>query len=504
MITSHKHTHIAEKVREVASSLFKQSLFLAVIVLLQFSVQAGVSFDGSPGTAAPPTGLGGYVMTPFGLDNVNAVHGFGTPNYNTPSVAVPLGNCSGAISFDVPLDHRRIGTGFPSWSNGYTGDVYMGQGKTIKIMLPAGTKAFYFYATDEGYDPATNTYPGNTFNVKADGDDGSTSGMIPIVSPSGAKYFGFYATGGSSLMMITVTSTNLRAVIGEFGISCQSAPKLPSDQKAGSLLVYPYYDTRQGSDTRLTLSNVGDKDATVHMFFIDKTCSQSDFFLCLTPNASISELISTFDPENIGHILALAVDKTTGAPIAYNGLIGNEFVNNDTFSDTFGAEAFWANENTPINEADWTATLKFGSVYDAVPSQLTAEILSPLDSIGQRIYTAGLIGDINGGTLGGASMVGTGYLFDQNEKPYSFSSFLLGSCQASEIIDCTKPRVVRTMARAIPSGTTGTIRLNVGGAVGLLMTPKTNKWKGIRTLHKTAGKSATLKVPVYGAGCNNY
>ncbi len=505
MITSHKHTFNLDKLREAASILLKASILGAVILLLQLSVQAGVSFDGTPGTAAPPTGLGGYTMTPFGLDTVNAVNPYGAPIFNTSSVAVPTGGCTGSIGFTPNLDHRRVGVSFPAWSHGYTGDVYMGANLTpIKITLPAGTKAFYFYAADEGYDPANNNYPGITYNVKADGDDGSTSGMIPVLSPQGAKYFGFYATAGSSLMMITVTSSGPRPVIGEFGISCQSAPKLPSDQKAGSLLVFPFYDTRQGSDTRLTMSNVGDKDATVHMFFIDKTCAQSDFFICLTPNASFTELISTFDPENNGHILALAVDRTTGAPIAYNGLIGNEFINNATYCDTFGAEAFWANENTPINQADWTATLKFGSTYDAVPSQLTAEIQSPVDAIGQRIYTVGLIGDVNGGSLSGAGMVGTGYVFDQNEKAYSFSAFLAGTCQASEIIDATRPRIVRTMARSIPSGMTGTIKMNIGGGVGLLMTPKTNKWKGIRTLHKTAGKSANLIVPVFTPGCNNY
>ena len=398
MITSRTHTFNLGKLRKAASKLIKSSILGAAIVLLQFTAQAGVSFDGTPGTAAPPTGLGGYVMTPFGLDNVNAVNG--SQNFNTSTVAVPAGGCSGSIAFTPNLDHRRVGVSFPAWSHGYTGDVYMGQNNTsIKITLPAGTKAFYFYAADEGYDPANNNYPGITYDVKADGDDGSTSGMIPVLSPQGAKYFGFYATGGSSLMMITVTSSGPRPVIGEFGISCQSSPKMPSDQKAGSLLVFPFYDTRQGSDTRLTMSNVGDKDATVHMFFIDKTCAQSDFFICLTPNASFTEMISSLDPENIGHILALAVDKVTGAPVAHNGLIGNEFINNATYCDTFGAEAFWANADTPIDEADWTATLRFGSTYDAVPSQLTAEIQSPLDAIGQRIYTAGLIGDVNGGSL---------------------------------------------------------------------------------------------------------
>ncbi len=307
----------------------------------------------------------------------------------------------------------------------------------------------------------------------------------------------------AALKLIKLSTIGTVLVLLQFAVQA-NVPMLPSDQKAGSLLVFPFYDTRQGSDTRLTLSNVGDKDATVHMFFIDKTCAQSDFFICLTPNASFTELISSLDPENNGHILALAVDRVTGAPVAHNGLIGNEFINNATYTDTFGAEAFWANADTPINQADWTATLNFGSTYDAVPSQLTAEIQSPVDAIGQRIYTVGLIGDVNGGSLSGAGMVGIGYVFDQNEKPYSFSAFLLDGCQSSELITYTKPRIVRTMEKAIPSGLTATIRMNIGGGVGLLMTPKTNKWKGIRALHKTAGKSATLKVPVFSPGCNNY
>ena len=161
MITSHTHTFNLGKLRKAASKLLKASLLGSVMLLLQFAAQAGVSFDGSPGTAAPPTGLGGYVMTPFGLDNVNAVNG--SQNFNTSSVAVPAGGCSGSIAFVPNLDHRRVGVSFPAWSHGYTGDVYMGQNNTsIKITLPAGTKAFYFYAADEGYDPANNNYPGIT------------------------------------------------------------------------------------------------------------------------------------------------------------------------------------------------------------------------------------------------------------------------------------------------------------------------------------------------------
>jgi hypothetical protein len=50
----------------------------------------------------------------------------------------------------------------------------------------------------------------------------------------------------------------------------------------------------------------------------------------------------------------------------------------------------------------------------------------------------------------------------------------------------------------IPSGRTGTLKWNSGGSVGLILTPKqgTNKWTGIRTLHKTAVSAGALVIPV--------
>jgi hypothetical protein len=48
----------------------------------------------------------------------------------------------------------------------------------------------------------------------------------------------------------------------------------------------------------------------------------------------------------------------------------------------------------------------------------------------------------------------------------------------------------------VPTGQVGTIKLNIGAGVGLLMTPRTATWKGIRTLHKTGLTTTTLTIPV--------
>ena len=146
-----------------------------------------IVFDGSPGTSAPPATLGPYTMTPFGRDPRPT----GTTVTDVPDDA-------GTIMFSQPLTHSTIGNGWATWSHGYTGDVYHTAVRPVTITLPAGTRAFYFYAEPNFF---------NVFNVTATAQDGTTSGPIPVQGNSGAKYFGFYATGTLDLASISVTTT---------------------------------------------------------------------------------------------------------------------------------------------------------------------------------------------------------------------------------------------------------------------------------------------------------
>ena len=162
--------------------------------------ESSIAFDGSPGTAAPPSTLGPYTMTQFGDD--------GRPNGDTVS-DVP--DPAGTITFSPSLTHTQVGVGWATWSHGYTGDVYSTSGTTITISLPAGTKAFYFYAEPNQF---------SLFSVEATAQDGTTSGPIDVQGNSGAQYFGFYATGSATLSSITVTTADPTGfAVGEFGIS---------------------------------------------------------------------------------------------------------------------------------------------------------------------------------------------------------------------------------------------------------------------------------------------
>ena len=378
--------------------------------------------------------------------------------------------------------------------------------------------------------PAGGTAFTLTGGVIPGGSPGSCTVTVNVTAAVTGNYFNTLPTGalqtsnGSStstvIATLTVVAPPPAAVVVGVG-----------DGKAGSLLIFPYYNSKNGSDTRLTISNTGDKNATIHLFFVDASCNQADLNICLTPNASQSFLASEYDPENTGYLIAVAVSNdpanwggtAIGCPVQYNGLIGNAFVNDGAYTGNYGAEAFWAHNAPAMADCDLTnsvATLRFSGncgsgVYDMQPNQLVAEIQSPNDSIGQKIVTVGLTGSLSSGIAGtGAAQVGVGVASNDGEKPGSFSSPWTGTCQRSFVIDPRTPRVPGGLGSQIgvnnnaliPAGRTGTLRWNVTGAVGLIMTPKlgTNKWSGIRTLHKTRVTTAvnTLTIPIFSeSGC---
>jgi hypothetical protein len=292
-----------------------------------------------------------------------------------------------------------------------------------------------------------------------------------------------------------------------------------SDQKAGSVLVYPYYTSsaQAKTDTRVTISNIGKDWVAVHLFFIERGCTQADQFLCLSPNASYAEKTSVLDPEFTGYIIAVAVDSW-GRPVQQNQLIGNAFVNDGDYVGNYGAEAFAGNgqHGSPTATIDgMNATLIFnGKVLDQTPNQFAVEIQSPNDAVGQRIITVGLgggstglAGNISSGSLSGGAQVGIGALYRGDEQFRSFSGFLAGSCQRVGTINATTPRIPNGMAAFLQKGDVGVLRFDVTAAVGLFLTPKTapNVWSGIRTLHKTrVNASSTLTMPVFEPGCGTY
>ncbi len=302
-------------------------------------------------------------------------------------------------------------------------------------------------------------------------------------------------------------------------IGCQSpAPAVPSarvsDQKPGSVLVYPYYTSNMAGtdDTRISMTNVISPNtpkayqAYVHVFLVDgNNCMQTDFYVCLTRGATYTFTAFDIDPEITGYVIAVAVNEQ-GFPTQNNVLIGNAFVNTTNYFGNYGAESFAANSADPASlYADYGSTAKLffdGIGYDAVPKEFAVEIQSPVDVPApfQKIVTAGLIGDLSTGAVQGAGQVGSGQIINQNEDFKSVNNILVGNCQAIGNIS-DNLRVAGKLSNLIPMGMAGTVKLKVGGAVGLLLTPRTEQWGGIRTLHKTATVATCLIIPIFTPSC---
>ena len=311
----------------------------------------------------------------------------------------------------------------------------------------------------------------------------------------------------------------LAALIALCAVSFAQASRVQvSDQKAGALLVFPFYgNDGVGGDTRLTLTNVGDVAANnvsnnlnVHLFFLDASCSQADVYLCFTKFQSYSFKASEWDPVTArGELIAVPVDNM-GNPIGYNGLIGNAFVNTTVggakWVGNYSPEAFTA--VGAVTGVTTTATLNLnnaplvgGAGYDAPAGGFAAEFQSPVDVKNQAILTMGLNGTI-GGALNGNAAAGIAAIYRNDEKIFSYS--MPGSgCSALTLINDATIRIVGGLSNSIGSGKTGTAIWNVQGAVGLFVTPvqANNASQGIRTLHKTKAGAGRLIVPVFMPIC---
>jgi hypothetical protein len=302
-----------------------------------------------------------------------------------------------------------------------------------------------------------------------------------------------------------------------------------SDQKAGSILVFPYYtsDLATGSDTLITVTNVcNGPQATagvpnysfLHLFFLSgANCSPADTFLCLTPNGSLQILASDYDPMVTGYLIAVAVDGQTGAPVQNNCFIGSAFVRDNANSTigSYGAEAFWKLSATPAPVSGGNATLSLdGTNYDAAPVQFSAQIQDPGTGAGSAdeiIVLASVSGNL-GESMSSAVQVGFGVLYRSDEFPASFTPSIGSGCFSQTVVQPpsgSNPgiRIVPGNINTFLKGDFGYLKFNTTPAVGLLISKQgaansnVNQFSGIRTLHKTNVGEATLITPCFPPFC---
>ncbi len=290
-----------------------------------------------------------------------------------------------------------------------------------------------------------------------------------------------------------------------------------SDQKAGSLLVFPLVTSNSIAsnqrDTIITISNfgVGATGAVkVHYLLIDNAdCSQSDQSFVLTASGSWSIKASEFFPDSTGYLIAYVVDAQ-GCPIAKNVLVGNAFVHTEAgyfgagsgaVADGYNAQSFWSYSNSGCDLVNGTADLKFdGSNYDLMPNKFALEFQPTTIAPGQSILLASMNGDVNSSNITSISqsnpLLVSGCDLDGDILgPASRTGFFVGKCQLVKTITSSLP-VVGVNNYAITGSALMTFGLTEG-ALGLMITPKNlSGWSGIRQLHYTGYKTAILKVPL--------
>lgn len=310
----------------------------------------------------------------------------------------------------------------------------------------------------------------------------------------------------NSLCKLLILSTLILS-----GLTVQAQNK-PSEQKTGSVLVFPYYTSNDNAsaDTLMSISNLATFSVNVHLYFMEgRSCQQADMSVFLTPNATITLQASSDIPMETGYLIAVATDDN-GKLVANGGLTGSAFLKmpggllNSAAGEVrgnYGATAFNAYQSVaPVNGE---LTLNFnGVVLDAMPTSFAVAVQSPSVAFGQTIVLAGLNGSLIDSTLTGANQVGTGQAIDPNESFRSFTGFIRGNCQSITQLSNINPRLVGTnglgLSGLVKAGSVGLLKFSTAGAAGILITPSNSAgWSGIRNLTCTRTSAVTMKLPSF-------
>ncbi len=183
-----------------------QCMLAAVLCLaLALPAQAAIHFQ-NLGTAAPPNNVGGIAVTAFDQSVQAAI-----PNY-TGVTTIPGAPMPGGLLSSNTVNKRTVGSGWATWSHGYTGVVYYNSTNSVTLTLPAGAIAFYSYVEPNAF---------GTFNITATTDSGVTSGPVAVSGSSGATGFAFYTDGLDRIATVTIAADAGASgfAIGEFGTS---------------------------------------------------------------------------------------------------------------------------------------------------------------------------------------------------------------------------------------------------------------------------------------------
>jgi hypothetical protein len=229
------------------------------------------------------------------------------------------------------------------------------------------------------------------------------------------------------------------------------ADTAPATQpRNGSVLVYNLYSSGATNsprhNTRISLTNTNQEaGVAVHFFLIDGTSGLvNSFYLCLRAQQTTDFLLSEVDPGITGYVMAVATDSR-GLPIAFNWLIGEEYVKLPSgHQANLKAETIsTAGDSLPLipSQNPSLATLAFDGVhYQRLPRVLAN---SNMASLLDGNVTMLAVNRIGGNLADRAASTGTmfGIYYDDADSAYSFSFMGPGTSQSRNIFSNRFPHL---------------------------------------------------------------
>lgn len=291
-----------------------------------------------------------------------------------------------------------------------------------------------------------------------------------------------------------------------------------SDQKAGSVLLYPYYTSSSSGgnahNTRINITQTADVPLATRIYFIRSNGTINARHLCLQAKETQSYLTGTYDAGHTGYILIVAVD-TDGCPLAANTLVGDVSVKLATgHSASLTAYAYAALFDGTLSgcgPGSTTANVNLdGTDYNRSPRTVAIDkVRSIFDGNATQLILARVGGNLSTGSIANIGPV-SGTLFDEGGTAFPFS-FNVAQPHMVQQLNNSFPLTSPRFDSVVAAGTVGWMKMAGDADIGLLgavlnFNPNAgtaagafNGGHGLRAL--TVTPAASFVVPV-APGCS--
>ncbi len=291
-----------------------------------------------------------------------------------------------------------------------------------------------------------------------------------------------------------------------------------SDQKAGSVLLYPYYTSGSGSanahNTLISVTQTADVPQPTRIYLIRGNGTIVARHICLQAKQTASFPMGTLDAGNTGYIVIVAVDAD-GCPMGANTLIGDAMVKRATgHSAALTAYAYAALFSGTIGgcgPGSTTANVNLDGIsYNRSPRTVAVDkVRSRADGNDTVLVLNRVGGNLATGSIGSIGSV-SGTLFNESGTGFPFS-FNVAQPQLVQTITNTFPATSPNFGTVVPPGAIGWMKMAGDADIGLLgavinfnanagaAASAFNGGHGLRAL--TVTPAASFVVPV-GPGCS--